>query len=570
MRIAFDSESPVPRLKLAPTPPLQSTGDLAQVHCSKNALTAASRVIATGASLGVLIGGTLLWRDAIGKLALIAMVPLIVTLRTAPPARAVSIGWLAGTVANAIVFYWIPTVIAMLQHRSWGAALVPAVGYWLWHGLQLGLFATSVVLVRASGFFALGVAAGWVVVEWMFPKVLPWPLGQALASSPWLRQVADLGGMPLLSFLVVFANGYVAVAVFDTHGSLRRPSGRLLLLPCAVLLLWSAYGAWATARFESTEFVAAPTVRVAILQGNLHSGRTDFPQVNEDAWRTYADLTSRDSVRGADLVIWPETTLRLFLRTDEDYRGRLRKLVDSVASDVLVGSLDSSDGGERAWNAAYLIHPEARFEVTESWTDEIYHKQLLLPFGEYVPGVSWLPFLQGWQTTGPFFAAAAPQHPLHLKPNGIEFAHQRRQLVLRESAEAPSSPQFAPSICFEAVWPGAMNEMVREGAEFLVNITDDGWFGGTAAPGEHLDLARMRAVETRRWLVRASNSGISAFVDPLGEIRGEIPFGNIGVLQRQIQLLSDQTIYARFGEWVVVMSAGWLIGRIRLQRKRDA
>lgn len=186
--------------------------------------------------------------------------------------------------------------------------------------------------------------------------------------------------------------------------------------------------------------------------------------------------------------------------------------------------------------AALARAPWRRPSAKSSVPAQIYRKQYLLPFGEYVPGASWFPWMDGWKTTGQFLPGKS-HAPLDLRGRGAE------------------RTRIAPSICFEAIQPGWFNAMVRDGAELLVNITDDGWFGDTAAPYQHLQLARMRAVETRRWLVRASNSGISAFIDPMGEIVASLPLNEVGTVQHAVAPIQSVPLYVRLGDWPVGLSA---------------
>lgn len=338
-------------------------------------------------------------------------------------------------------------------------------------------------------------------------------------------------------------------------------------------------------------------IRVAIVQGGLRSGRADLEAANEEAWDTYSKLTLAlaDPARSSDgrladpgLIIWPETVLRVYLRSDETYRPRLRDLVERIGRAVLIGSLDwaADDSGE--YNSAYLLFPRAlrashtgafAFAGGERGTDEsekslsipsfdsaqdmlsqrgkpvraqsatfglreplraedqVYRKRYLLPFGEYVPGARWLPLLGRWKTTGAFLPS----------PEATVFE--------LEGPIADARVRLAPSICFEAIWPGWFNQMVRGGADLLVNLTDDGWYGQTLEPHQHLQLARMRAVETRRWLVRASNSGISAFIDPTGEIVASLPLNEVGTLEHTVMPLLDVPLYVRIGDWPVALSA---------------
>jgi len=122
----------------------------------------------------------------------------------------------------------------------------------------------------------------------------------------------------------------------------------------------------------------------------------------------------------------------------------------------------------------------------------------------------------------------------------------------------------APSICFEAIRPAAFNDLVRRGAALLVNLTDDSWFASPAAAAQHLELARLRAVETGRWLARASNSGISAFVDPSGRVVGALPFGVRGTLWQTVETGGAPTPYVRHGDWILLLCAG-LVGQPLVQ-----
>jgi apolipoprotein N-acyltransferase len=130
--------------------------------------------------------------------------------------------------------------------------------------------------------------------------------------------------------------------------------------------------------------------------------------------------------------------------------------------------------------------------------------------------------------------------------------------------------RVGPSICFEAIRPGWFNGLVREGAEVLVNLTDDSWFIDGVGPAQHLEMTRLRAVETRRWLVRASNSGISAIIDPSGEIVASLPFGTVGVLDHRIGLSNRRTPYVLCGDWIIIVSAITAVAAIAPRCRRGA
>jgi apolipoprotein N-acyltransferase len=243
--------------------------------------------------------------------------------------------------------------------------------------------------------------------------------------------------------------------------------------------------------------------------------------------------------------VWPETVLRIYLPQDTVYRRRIAALVRRLERPLLLGALDLPADGSGELNSAYLIQPLPE-TIDVAMRTQIYHKTMLLPFGEYVPGVRWLPLVGRWRTTGQFVAGEARRPNMVLsRPKSTDPQRNSQGRVT----------QFAPAICFEAVRPGAFNDRVRTGAQFLVNLTDDGWFGESVAPDQHLNATILRAVETRRWLVRASNSGVSAFIDPTGRIVDSLPFGAVGVLSSHIRVSTAQTWYVRGGNWPIVLSA---------------
>jgi len=385
-----------------------------------------------------------------------------------------------------------------------------------------------------------------------------------------------------LSFLIVFVNAALAVAIMHRIAGTALP-----MLPlgaaAALVVVATIYGELRLRRAApSGDQRVANDITVTVVQGGVRSGGDDQMVANEDAWRTYSRLTTQDPV-GADLIIWPETVLRVHLRQDDYYRRRISTLVTRAQQALFVGALDGPRFEPGELNSGYLISPKAvsstlrqsdskRPGTDASQSDaapspdpesatsvQVYHKAVLLPFGEYVPGASWLPFLRRWQTTGQFVSGAAP-HTLRLALP----AKERRAAT----PAASRTTSFAPSICFEAIWPGIFNQLVRDGAEFLINITDDGWFGDSAAPYQHLDAVTMRAVETRRWLVRASNSGVSVFVDPTGRVVDSLPLGAVGVFSQPVEPLHALSPYVRWGDWLVVLCAFIVPARLLGNRRR--
>ncbi len=528
-----------------------------------NTLTVATRVLKSGrrgvhpiflAALTGILSAVSFPKQAWWPLVFVALVPLLSAISHASVRRAFLLGWTAGLAGIFGAFNWVLPAIARFEHTSAPIALPFFALFVASHAIQFAIFAAGVALVKLPGTSGrisviAFTAAWWVLLEWSFPKIIPWSFGDALAASRVLRQVADIGGTYGLSCLVAIVNACVAEAI-TTHGR-SVASGRLAPLTFEAMLLavCAHYGHSQLARYFEDAGDGQHDMNVAVVQGGLRSGREDLPQANEEAWKTYLDLTTQNQAAGnPDLVVWPETTLRVYLRQDAAYRARVVELVRRLGSPLLLGSLDLPANRPGELNSAYLIQNDSGAEtrIAAPSPMQIYHKQRLLPFGEYVPGKEWLPLLSRWHTTGGFTTDGSAQPTL-------AFAAAARKIG-GDGVEARPITRVAPSICFEALMPGAFNRAVREGAEFLVNITDDGWFGDTAGPYEHLEAATLGAVETRRWLVRASNSGVSAFIDPTGTTVASLPIGTAGVLQHPIGKSRTITLYVRWGNWPILLS----------------
>ena len=299
-------------------------------------------------------------------LGFIAFVPLLQATRTRAFHEAFALGWVYGAVFYGLAWRWVLPTIARFQEVSLLNAALFFILFVVYHGAQIGLFAALSTSGRtfAAAVAAAVVASWWVVIEWGFPRVIPWHLGDALAPAPLLRQMADLGGTYLLSFIIVFINALLYSAL--TPG-LRLP-GRAGFVSVIVgfLGLVVTYGWMRTSSLESDH--SSPPIRVAVVQGAIPSRSDDLDARNEAAWQAYEELTTTAASSGQpgfDLVIWPETTLRVSLRHRSDYIGRLGTLVRDLGSPLLLGALDLDAQAQRELNSAYLISPTEKNDPIE-------------------------------------------------------------------------------------------------------------------------------------------------------------------------------------------------------------
>jgi apolipoprotein N-acyltransferase len=230
---------------------------------------------------------------------------------------------------------------------------------------------------------------------------------------------------------------------------------------------------------------------------------------------------------GAQLVIWPEVPAPFSLQ-DPRFAADAAQIAMETSDGFLVGEVDwkaQRGQGWRAYNSAALLDPAGR-EVF------LYDKIHLVPFAEYVPFSHWFSFVR------------------HITMEVGDFAQGHDYKV----GTLPDGHRFGVFICYEAIFPNGVRRFVRNGAELLVTISNDGWFGRSAAPAQHVAMARVRAVENRRWLLRSTNNGYTVDVDPYGRVVAQLPTDMRATLAAPYGYRHDQTCYTRWGDWLPWMS----------------
>jgi apolipoprotein N-acyltransferase len=452
----------------------------------------------------------------------VAFVPLLWVLPTLCPRQAALAGLLAGTASYLGWAAWMPGLMARYSGWSPMLAVLAAVALAFGHGLGWSLWSYWVRKAADRWPLALVAPAGFVVMECWFPTVFPWSLGLAQYQDRDLAQVAELGGPCVLSFLEVFAAATVVQAwlAWRKNGRLAWRGPVLLLL---VLLASFGFGRVRRLQIESIRSTA-PGVRIAAVQaGTAMSGWR--AQVAPNLLEPYRKATKAlELASGAfDLVLWPEKASPT-LRKDSvhDYPlGHTRRIGDDFKSPLLFGveALDV-DTRER-WNAAALLLPDRRLQV-------VYSKVKLIPWSEWLP--AWAEPLWGRR-----YRPGATVEP-----------------VLVPALRMPGERAFSVGtfICFEAGFPAHVRELVARGAELLINLSDDSWFGSGAEAEQHLAHAVFRAIETRRDLVRATGAGISAFITATGQVERSLPLSRSGdpsVLTAEPRRLRIDSLHRRLG-----------------------
>jgi apolipoprotein N-acyltransferase len=490
----------------------------------------------------------------------VALVPLLLTALFARPGRSALAGFVFGLVYHLALLYWILIVLGRygglplwitlpaLFLLSAYMACFPAVFCWLLSRLA----GRSWHRERSVAPLVWIAPVLWVGLDYLKSVLLsgfPWmDLGYALYSQPRLIQAADLGGHFLLTFTLVLANGLVVGIIDRQRRDVRwniRAERRLLIMAVAFLVF---VGGYSLVRSQVMLSVAARSMqaRVAVVQGNIDQAIKWSPATKAATVDTYVAL-SRQAVQGQDteLVVWPETALPFYPQRDALMR-RVEQLATSSNTWLLTGAPlyslpPQADGSEqvRYSNGAILVGPEGR-------TGGQYAKQHLVPFGEYVPLRRFLPFLEPLvESIGDFTPGREPG-PLVVGPM-----------------------KLGVLICYESIFPAIAHESVVRGANLLVNITNDAWYGRSSAPYQSMAMAVLRAVENRRSLIRAANTGISGFVDPLGRITAQSEIFTEAALTSAVPILDQSTVFNRGGHRFGAACAVALLGLLLLRPRHE-
>jgi len=496
--------------------------------------------LASGVLYFLAFPGVDLW-----PLAFIALSPLVVALEGQPPRMGLWLGWVAGFAMTMAGFYWL---LEMLRVFS-GFSTIPCVLFMsLLCAYQAGRMAlTGWLTARAAtrGWppglaFALAFATG----EYAFPLLFPWYYGATVHNHAPLMQTAELGGPILVGLVLVAANLAIAGALLARLRQAPQNWRRHLGLASLVALAW-VFGAW---RVESIEkrVQSAPKARVGIVQANmsLYGKRHEL----EEGLRRHLHLTRQLNERHKlDLVVWSETSVMRPVEESqlatEVPRAFSRKLgVPALVGSVLVRPVED----QRSYvffNSALAL--DAAGNVTGR-----YDKTYLLAFGEYLPFGETFPVLYSWS------------------PNSGHFSQGRSLEALKVAGHWVST-----NICYEDLIPAFINKMLRHrDAQLIVNMTNDAWFGDTLEPWQHLALAQFRAVEQRRFLIRSTNSGISAFVDPAGRVLAHTPAFEPAAVAHEIAWMHGKTVYRHVGDvpWMIASLASVFIAFKRRRRLSSA
>lgn len=480
----------------------------------------------------------------LGWLAWVGLVPLLFVISRISPWHAFILSFVGGVTFFAGVFNWVFEVAGyrFIHHVILGIYL----------GTLSGLFGLAFGFISKRWGMASALLAApfvWVSLEYARSNMgfMGFPygwLGYSQHAYPHIIQIASNTGAYGVSLLIVMVNSALAAVVLllaDGSKQPRSPSRTPISRHGVFVMVVTAFILTTFSLLYGIITVSKPLagngIKVSVVQGSIEQEKKWNPRYSDFIMQTYAELTEEASGHQPALIVWPEAATPRALSLDRRLHARVKRIAETAGTYFLIGSSSHQKfkAGQgrtiKFHNSAFLITPDIRAK------DQQYDKIHLLPFGEYLPYEGTIPW--SWIDV-PLIGATLP---------GNEFT----------VFQCPTF-RFSAPICWENIFPDLPRKFVREGAQFLVNITNEAWFGRSVGPQHYVISSVFRAVENKVYVVRCANTGISCFIDPYGRVvgrvrneKGEDLFVR-GVLTETVIPMESNTFYTRYGDWLIWLS----------------
>ena len=492
------------------------------------------------------------WRSVF---AWFALVPLLWAVLSAerdgerhPLRRAFLLGYACGVLWYMGNCYWIYDTMLMYGDMPPAVALLLLIGFSLVLGLYFGIFGCGVLLVRrVTGSTRLALVFTpflWTALELAGARItsVPWDqLGYSQVDNGFVNQLAPWTGVYGITFLLVAFNALAAGSLILRRRTISGPLTGISLAVIAVGATW----------FDKYPPASPTTATAVLIQPNLDVANTgywqgpgewnahmvQFTQLAGEDCKSYIagipqtgapvqQMACQNTPAHPDLVVWPESPAPYF-ESDPRFQHSIAQIARTEDAPLLVNGIGSTlSPSENGW----LDYVSAIAFNAHGQEIGRYDKMHLVPFGEHVPFPKLL-----------FFA-----HKLTGKVSAFTPGDARRVFPL--TSANGDTHRYGVFICYEAVFAGEVRQFAKLGAEVFVNLSDDGWYGDTSAPWQHLNMARMRAIENRRWLLRDTNNGVTAVIDPYGRVRQSIPRHQTDALPARYGFRDDVTFYTSHGD----------------------
>ncbi len=484
----------------------------------------------------------------LGALAWISLTPLLMSCHDASPRHAFVLGWVTGVISFSGILYWI--VNAMHQYGN--IPFIPSVLIFIllasYLGLFVGVFSAIISLflhhLQRPSLLVWAAPPTWVTLEILRTYLFtgfPWAL-LGYSQYHWLSiiQIADITGVYGISFLIVLVNAFLAFLMLSCRDRLNIRIAPMAMpaaitITCFALTLW--YGELRQAAVHRT--LDQRSIHVGLIQANIEQERKWDPAFRNEIMARYLNLTTEaietHEKEKVDLIVWPEAATPFVFAVDTPLHDQITSLLRTQQTALLFGSMAVNDIAEESTqllNRAYLLSPQGTIL-------NYYDKTRLVPFGEYVP--RFLPFMTKF-THGSDDYVPGNEHTIMSGPHG----------------------RFGIAICFEVIYPDLVSQFVKQGAEYMITITNDAWFGRSSAPHQHFSMVVFRAIENRVSFAQAANTGISGFIDADGSITRTTDLFEQAAIVDTMTIGHDQTFYTIYGDVFAYTCAGFTFAFILL------
>lgn len=470
-------------------------------------------------------------------LALVCMVPFWAALELGMERSwkaGLATGWVYGTVSYVGGYHWLVEFLEVFSGYGLVASVLIFFAFCVYLGFDYALYAITYRVLRRRGWRTAAVAIPvLLLMEWAYPALFPTYLANSFHMLVLPTQIADLGGPLLITALIGVVNLLIYEAARWSIGRRRSPA-LLFAVTLVAVLSTLLYGKLRIDEIEA-RIAASPLLRVGIVQVNM--GIFEKRAEAIEGHRRHLEQSRQLEQEGElDLIVWPESAYVSSLPRELPWNAdRVRR---DLRTPLLFGGLSAEtvDGERKIYNSVFAMDEQGLVQA-------IYDKTYLLMFGEYLPFGETFPFLYRLSPNSGRFSAGS-----HVRPMTI------------------GDWRISTPVCYEDILARFTRKMVREASpHVLINLTNDAWFGDTQEPMIHLVLSKFRAIEHRRYLVRSTNSGISAVVDPLGRVVAQSGLLTRENLRTDIHMMDEDTIYTKLGDWpgwLSLIAFGWmLIGR---------
>lgn len=469
-------------------------------------------------------------------LAWFALIPLLYAAQGLTPLQAFRTGWFAGFLTYALLVYWVMIVMGQYGNLPWYATIPLwfALSAWLglFHGLALSFLPRA---IRHNIPIWLVMPAAWVAADFLratFLTGFPWTmLGHSQYRMISLIQMADLMGVYGITALVVLVNS--SLYLFIVH---RQKSLQTTLVPTPIII--SAICLAASVGYGHVRLNeplhGGPPMTVALIQANIDQSVKWSPEYRDTTMDIFSRLSRTAAPSRPDLVVWPESAAPFNFQERGSSSEQIQNLTRELGSYLLFGSpaTEQRQGRTHYLNSAFLLRPDGS-QIGRA--DKLH----LVPFGEYVPLASMLPFVKKMVAGIGDFSPGTTARTLPMANTAVG--------VL---------------VCYEAVFPEIARRYTEAGSKVLVNVTNDAWFGRSSAPHQHLAMTVFRGIENRTPLVRAANTGISAIINQHGVIVAHSDLFREAVVTQSITPGTGTSFYQQFGDifaWLCLSLCGWIL-----------